>query len=236
MNWYEIVGLKINMKAENKTLKKQASTYLSDKSKIADITISLTDDFIKDKQKENPHLTIDECEYIWTGSQFYHKLLDFNGFMLHASSVAMENKAYLFSAKSGTGKSTHTELWQRYFGEERASIINDDKPAIRLINNEFYVYGTPWSGKSDKNLDIKVPLKGIVFIERSETNWIKRIDSKQAIKLILDQTLRPKQIEKMDKLLGMLDQLLKIVPIFKMGCDISEGAVKLAYSVLNEHN
>jgi len=236
MSIYKIAELIVNLENKGKTLEKQGKVYLTDKSETADITITLTYEFIKSKQKENPHLTIDECQYIWTGSEFYHKLLDFDGFMLHASALAMDNKAYLFSAKSGTGKSTHTELWQKCFGEDRAVIINDDKPAIRFINNLFYVYGTPWSGKSDKNLDMKVPLKGIIFIERSETNWIKRIDSKQAIKLILDQTLRPKKIEKMDKLLGMIDKLLKIVPIYKMGCDISEGAVKLAYSVLNERN
>ncbi|WP_010243551.1 hypothetical protein [Acetivibrio cellulolyticus] len=234
MNTYKIAELKLNMKVKGKLLKRQSDEYLSDKSTSADITIDICEDFFKAKQREMPHLSIDECEYIWTGSEFYHKLLDFNGFMLHASAVAIENKAYLFSAKSGTGKSTHTELWQKYFGEDKAVIINDDKPAIRFIDNKFYVYGTPWSGKTDKNLNIKVPLKSIIFIERAETNWINQIDSRQAIKLILDQTLRPKQIEKMDKLFSLLDKLLKTVPIYKMGCNISEDAVKFAYDAIGK--
>lgn len=236
MNTYKIAELTVNLENKGKTLEKQGKEYLTSKSETADIAIALTDDFIKEKQKENPHLTIDECEYIWTGSQFYHKLLDFNGFMLHASAVAMNNKAYLFSAKSGTGKSTHTELWQRYFGEDRALIINDDKPAICFIDNQFYVYGTPWSGKSDKNIDIKVPLHSIIFIEQAKENWINKIDTRQAIKLILEQTLRPKDVEKMDGLLVLLDKLLKTIPIYKMGCDISKNAVELAYNTLRIEN
>lgn len=234
MNTYKIAELKLNMKAEGKLLREQAYKYLSDKSMAVDISINLCDDFLMKRQGENPHLTIDECEYIWTGSEFYHKILDFNGFMLHASAVAMDSKAYLFSAKSGTGKSTHTRLWQEYFGEDRVFIINDDKPVLRDVNDRFYVYGTPWSGKSYKNLDIKVPLQSIIFIERAETNWINRIESKQAIKFILDQTLRPGEIEKMDKLLSLIKKLLKAVPVYKMGCNISEGAVSMAYGAVKE--
>jgi hypothetical protein len=233
MNTYKIAELMLNMKVKGKILHNQSSRYLTDKRALSDLTIDLEDAYLEAKQKENSHLSIDECEYIWTGSEFYTKLLDFNGFMLHASAVAVDDRAYLFSAKSGTGKSTHTELWQKYFGEDRAIIVNDDKPAIRFMDNRFYVYGTPWSGKSDKNHNIKVPLKSIVFIERSETNWIDRIDSKQALKLIFDQTLRPKQPAKVDKLITLVDELLKTTPIYKMGCNISEDAVKLAYETIN---
>lgn len=234
MDTHKIAEISVNLEAKGKTLEIQRKAYRIDKEEIADVTIALSDECLKQKQRENPNLTIDECEYIWTGVVFYYRLLEFNGCMFHASAVAMDNNAYLFSAKSGTGKSTHTKLWQRYFGEGKALIINDDKPAIRFIDNEIYVYGTPWSGKSNKNLPMKVPLKGIVFIERSETNWMSLVDHKQAIKLILDQTLRPKEIEKMEILLGLIDTILKTVPVYKMGCDISEEAVKLSYSTLNK--
>lgn len=232
MDTYTIAELKLNMKVKGKLLSRQSYGYLSKKTKSADITIDICDDFLKAKQSENSHLSFEECEYIWTGSEFYHRLLDFDGFMLHSSAVAIDNKAYLFSAKSGTGKSTHTALWQKYFGKERAIIINDDKPAIRFTGKQFYVYGTPWSGKSDKNHNIKVPLKSIVFIERSENNWINQIDNRSVIKLILDQTVRPKRLETVDKLFGLMDELLKTVPIYRMGCNISEDAVKTVYEAL----
>jgi hypothetical protein len=232
MNTYKIADLIVNLKNNGETLNAQGKPYLTDKRETADITIALTDEFLIAKQTENPHLTLDRCEYIWTGGQFYDRLIDFSGLMLHSSALAMDNKAYLFSAKSGTGKSTHTELWEKYFGKDKVMIINDDKPAIRFADNTFYVYGTPWSGKSDKNINRKVPLQSIVFIEQSQENWIKRIDSKQGVRLILQQTVVPKDIEKMDKLLVLLDRLLKTIPIYAMGCNISVDAVKLAYNTL----
>lgn len=236
MNTYTIADLILNMRVRGELLRRQSTQYLSAKSQSADITIDLGEEFLKIKQQENAHLTFDECEYVWTGREFYHKLLDFDGFMLHSSAVAVDNQAYLFSAKSGTGKSTHTTLWQQYFGEERAFIINDDKPAIRFDGKQFNVYGTPWSGKSDKNLNIKVPLKSIVFIERSLDNWITPLDNKDAIKMILDQTVRPKRIDKLDKLFYLLEELFKAVPIYKLGCNISEDAVKLAFDKISRQD
>lgn len=233
MNRYTIADIILNMKVRGELLRRQSIPYLSQKGQSADITIDISEEFLMLKQSENKHLTFDECEYIWTGREFYHKLIDFDGFMLHSSAIAMDNWAYLFSAKSGTGKSTHTALWQAHFGEDRAVIINDDKPAIRFDGKQFNVYGTPWSGKTDKNLNIKVPLKSIVFIERSDENWIHPIESKDAIKLILDQTVRPKRIEKLDKLLILMEELLKSIPIYKLGCNISEDAVKLAFEKIS---
>ncbi|MFR5584255.1 MAG: hypothetical protein ACLTLQ_10945 [[Clostridium] scindens] len=68
---------------------------------------------------------------------FIENLFRKGGMMLHASAVEVDGKAYLFSADSGTGKSTHTKQWQNYFGKERALIINDDKPAIRKDKNRM---------------------------------------------------------------------------------------------------
>ena len=234
MDTYKIAELIVNMESGGSILHQQGRKYKTDCLETADITICFEDGYLERKHKENPHLSLDECEYIWAGGQFYRRLLGFQGFMLHASAVAIDNQAFLFSAMSGTGKSTHTELWQKHFGAERAVIINDDKPAIRYMDERFYVYGTPWSGKSDKNADLKVPLGGIVFIERSPLNCINKIKGKEAIHMILQQTIRPQESAQTDTLLTLIDQLLTAVPIYKMSCDISENAVKVAYSKLKE--
>ena len=83
---------------------------------------------------------------MWVGEAFYARLLQYDGMLLHASCVEKDGKAYLFSAKSGTGKSTHTHLWLRAFPDSR--IINDDKPAVRRMDGTFYACGTPFSGKN----------------------------------------------------------------------------------------
>ena len=84
--------------------------YRWDKEEETDISLTLTEAVCHLKQQQQPHLTLGECEYIYAGMEFYTKLLLHDGMMLHASAVAMEGKCYLFSAPSGTGKSTHTNI------------------------------------------------------------------------------------------------------------------------------
>ena len=109
-------------------------------------------------------------------------------------------------------------------------IINDDKPAIRLTDNKLWVYGTPWSGKTDKNINMKVPLGAIVFLERSENNWVKEIEPKEAIPLVMQQTIRPVEKDKMIMLLDMLDRVLSSVKLYRLGCNISDEAVEVSYN------
>jgi len=112
-------------------------------------------------------------------------------------------KEEFFSAPCGTGKSTHARLWQEYFGNDKIQIINEDKPAIRLIDNTFYVFGTPWSGKSDQSLNVQVPLQSICFLKQSAHNWIDKLESQAALKRLFNQTLRPYEIHLMDNLLTL---------------------------------
>ena len=153
------------MFTESKLLSRFDS-YLSDFSGDSDFTIAFPNEFFQKRIEENPRISLTEAEYIWTGYEFCRKLLDHDGFVLHAPAVAYTGKAYLFSASSGTGKSTHAAIWEKVFGKD-AIIINDDKPALRIKNDTIYVYGTPWSGKTDKNSNISVPLGGICFISKS---------------------------------------------------------------------
>ena len=126
-----------------------------------DITLDGTKEDYEKLRKQYPHLSIEECEYSCAGAEFYMKLLKHQGFMIHASAVEKEGKAYLFSAPSGTGKSTHAQLWRQTFKGEPIRIINDDKPAVCLQNGVFYACGTPFSGKTDKNENRKAPIQGL---------------------------------------------------------------------------
>ena len=177
-----------------------------------------------------PYSNYTTIEYMYTGSLFHRKLLEYNGCMLHSSAVVVDGYAYLFSANSGTGKSTHTELWLKHF-KDKAFIINDDKPSLRLEDGQWYVYGTPWSGKHDINENVRVKLGAIVFLERSEKNWIEPLDVKEAIPLFFKQTVRKLHTtEKMDMVLERMEQILTENPIYKMGCNISDDAVTIAYN------
>ena len=95
---------------------------------------------------------------------------------MHGAVVAWKNQGYLFTAPSGTGKSTHLALWKKYLGDQ-AEVINGDKPILKVTEDEVWVYGTPWAGKEQWQVNKKVALKGICFLERGEKNSIQKIDS-----------------------------------------------------------
>ena len=167
------------------------------------------------------------------GSYFYTALIDNEGFLLHASAVVVDGVAYCFSAPSGTGKSTHTNLWLEVFKNKGAYIINDDKPAVKVVDGVPMIYGTPFSGKYDISVNTCVPLKALCFIQRSNINSIKKISPFQAASLVLDQTIRPENDELMDKLFNTLEKVVLSVPSYILSCNISKEAALLAYNEMS---
>lgn len=226
--YYNITGLTVEMNSFGRTVT-QAKPYLCQPAK-PDIIIKTDWKALKAVQ---PHLSEEDCEYMATGASFYHQLLAFDGMMIHASAVMMDGQAYLFSAPCGTGKSTHTSLWRKVFGEERACILNDDKPALRLEDGKFYAYGTPWSGKTDQNINARVPLAGICMLSRGEVNRIEPYGGMAAIHAILEQTVRPKDPFLMGKLLELLDKLLAGVPVWKLQCNMEPEAAWTSYEAMS---
>ena len=167
---YDIAGLKVNIVDPKGRTKKQAEPYLAecqDENQPVDININVTDERVRAAVAEHPELQQGDWEYMLTGSDFYTELIKFDGILLHSSCIVVDDLAYAFSADSGVGKSTHTQLWLKHFGD-RCYMLNDDKPAIRLINGEVYACGTPFSGKYDYSAPKNVKLAGICFLQRSE--------------------------------------------------------------------
>lgn len=230
---YNICGLNVRADFRHELITRRAEKYLSDGAE-SDIRIPYDEMRIQELMAGGAS-SVDSAENMLTADMFYTKLLEHSGFMLHSSAVAVDGKAYLFSAPSGTGKSTHTSLWKRVFGE-RAVIINDDKPALRVIDGKVYAYGTPWSGKSDLNVNISVPVAGICVLERSAENYIHPLDEGEAVFSILNQTIRPRSEELMSVLLEHLDKVLGGVKVWKMGCNISDDAAIMAYEAMSGAN
>lgn len=230
---YDIAGLKVNIISPKGRTEKQARPYLADNqdSKDIDIVIDVDEKRVQRAMKEHPELIQDDWEYMLTGTDFYTELLKFKGILLHSSCIVVDDTAYAFSADSGTGKSTHTQLWLKHFGD-RAYMLNDDKPAIRLIGDTVYACGTPWSGKYDYSSPKIVPLAGICFLERSENNWIKKADTGKAVFNIFSQTVRRLDAQRMNNLFDVLEQIFDKVPLYELGCNISQEAVLTSYNAM----
>lgn len=230
MNLYQIAELTVAIACSEQILLRQAAPYRTDSAASADIVIDGGDARLQAAWEKHPHLTLDEWEYIRTGAIFSDCLLQFGGFCLHAAAVALDGRAVLFSAPCGVGKSTQASLWRQRFGDERVTVINDDKPAVRRLDGQFYVYGTPWSGKTDLNSNLKVPLQAVVYLEQAAENQIRLMSSREAAPKLLQQSLHfSKEREQISRLLGLLDELLTEIPVYLLQCTISQQAVQLAH-------
>lgn len=155
-------------------------------------------------------------------------LLSYDTLLFHGSVIAVDGEGYLFTAKSGTGKSTHTRLWREYFGE-RAVMVNDDKPLLHITDSGVTAYGTPWDGKHRLSSNIAVPLKGICILTRDIKNHIEQADPHAAYPMIVQQTNRPLTADGMKQTLSLIDRMLNVVPVYHLGCNMEPEAAKVAY-------
>ena len=209
---YKIADLIVEFNPIFDVLKNRAKKYEIKNEENCDFKIYISDEDIKKETDLNLETTKELAEYSIIGATFYRELLNY------------------------TGKSTHTSLWLKYLSDKNPYILNDDKPALRIIDDEIWAYGTPFSGKHDIHENKKVKLKGICFLEQSKINFIRKVENKEAIKLFLEQTLRKINEDEMLKLLNVLDIIIKKVPIYKLYCDISQEAVQLSYRTMKGEN
>ena len=184
------------------------------------------------REKYDSRISNETVAYMESAYQFYLQLIDYSGFYLHSSAVVKDGKAYLFSGPCGMGKSTHTRLWQKNFGEE-AYVINDDKPALRRIDGKWYAYGTPWCGKDGINKNEKAPLAGVCFLKQAKENKIRRLSTFEAMQKILGQTIRKfDQAEKLDKLLASLNCFLAEIPVYELENVPEVSAAQLSFETM----
>lgn len=157
----------------------------------------------------------------------------YSGFFFHSSSLMLDGNAYVFTAPSGTGKSTHAALWRDYF-KDRVTMINDDKPIIRKRGEKFYIFGTPWMGKSNIGNNICAPVKAVYVLNRGTENHAEKTTPGRVFKRILQATVVPTDKEKMLGLLNLLNDFFSSVELYSLTCNISTDAVITAYNAANK--
>lgn len=229
---YMIAGIAVEYDGDYDVLIERSKKYIADEGTKPQLTIEKNSAFLERIRKQYPTLSEADYEYAIIGDLFNKKILNYGGIMLHSSAVAVDGNAYLFSAPCGTGKSTHTQMWQKLLGEDKAVIINDDKPIIRKIDGVYYAYGTPFSGKHDISVNNGFPLKGICFVCRGEENRIERLKTEDAVTPFLNQTIKPRGMDECDKLFDIIDNLLNSIPCYKLYCRADIEAAKISYNAM----
>lgn len=166
---------------------------------------------------------------IFIGIVFRYYILHKDGVVIHSSTISWNGKGIMFTAPSGTGKSTQTKLWQNYFGKE-VTLLNDDTPAVTVIDNKPQVYGTPWCGSSGINNNGSAPIAAIVILEQEKHNSIKRLSTKEALDRLMPRTFLPYfDRDLMNKALNVLEKIVFNVPIYLLKCKPDNEAVEMAY-------
>lgn len=152
--------------------------------------------------------------------------------LFHSSAILFDGRAYLYTASSGTGKSTHTALCRKVFGD-RVKMINDDKPFLRFENGIWRVYGSPWNGKHGLGNNISAPLGGVAILKRGTKNCMKRITSDIALPTLFAQSYRPQKASDMQCVLDLVVNLSRN-PIYELRCDMSDEAAELSLGVMSK--
>ena len=150
-------------------------------------------------------------------------LLPYGVLLLHGSAVAVDGQGYLFTAGCGTGKSTHTRLWRQAFGD-RAVMVNDDKPFLRIEKAGVFLCGSPWSGKHGLDTNIIVPLKGICVLEQGEENRIWPVSPEAVLPMLKKQSAHPGS--------PLVESLSQQVPLWRMTCTKAVQAAQISYEAM----
>lgn len=206
-------------------LTKEASNYLIE-IRQSDIEFEqIKSD--RENEKENLAKVVYPASYLETIA-LYRKMIPFlleNDIILfHGSSIAYEDKGYLFTAMSGTGKSTHTRLWREVLGD-KVMMINDDKPLLKINEDGIIIYGTPWMGKHNLGSNCCYPLEAICLIERGKRNEIQFLSFEEMYGILLQQTQRSASPSEMVYLLRLLERLRTNIKLYRLKCTISKEAV-----------
>lgn len=197
----------------------------------ADVPVDITLNAAKIRPDVCETLSAEDNYYLISGYYFYQQLLRHDGMMLHASAVVVGGYAYLFSGPCGMGKSTHTAMYKKAFPD--AVIINDDKPALRRIDGTWYAFGAPWCGKDGINVNTSAPLAGICFLHRGDT-LLRRLTPLEAVPLILKQTIGQDTTRDAELLMGVIDDLLRNIPIFEFFNHADPGDEQITYHAMRE--
>lgn len=208
---------------------KLVENYLTDEE--PDCHISISTDYLKSKLSSTPFSSLGYLEYLEVYREICNWVVRHDGIMMHGAVIGFNNSAYMFTAPSGTGKTTHITQWKKLFGD-KVVVINGDKPLIRKINGEYIVYGTPWCGKEYWNTNTKAPLKGIFLLSRALENSVSVVESDKFNSFLIKQVYLPTLLSDKLKTLDFIDEMFSSIPLYSLGCNISTQAAQVAYDAI----
>ena len=213
-----------------------AEPFRYEGSRETDIKLHVSDKLLNNlMEKAAAGTTVGKMENFALGNDFNRKAIAFSTMLIHSSALVYDGGAYLFSADSGVGKSTHTRLWLQAFGDT-VHILNDDKPVVKLCDDKAVCYGTPFDGGSGIALNETYPLGAIVFVERGEENSVRVPTSKEVIQKLYFQTARFVGMKTAEEMLINFDLLIGKTKFYVLTCNMDISAAYTARRAIVDRN
>lgn len=160
----------------------------------------------------------------------YHQTVFVHGALIHVPNWG----GIMFVGRSGIGKTTQAELWEKFGGAE---IINGDKVflSVKPANtHDIFAYGSPWRGSSPYCVNRRVPLRAIVNLQREKEKYIRRLDDLEALVAYMPSVFMPNWDTRLtEKVMDTLDLMMPRVPIYQMSCMPDETAVGMLRGALS---
>lgn len=216
-------------------LREFCNGYLYSGDKPSDIFVKITDEDITAQRNAAEEEHTDEyLESIAVYRKIADEVLNFDAFVMHGTVVRVEDKGIMFTAVSGTGKTTHMLLWMKLLGIDKVTVINGDKPIIRFFDGVPYAFGTPWCGKEGLNTNDRVILSDICLIERGEKDEAFAATQLDVFSHFIKQIYRPSKTELINQTFDLAGKLFKYSNLRKFKCRKNLSAAKMAYGAIFE--
>ncbi len=226
-----LASLTVSVSCRYEHVKNMCSAYIIPDVSEPDISASCTDAEIAAEIALLEGTSPQNAEFLCIYRSIARVLPSFNRAVFHGAAITYLSNGFLFTAPSGTGKSTHIKLWRKYLGDS-VKIVNGDKPIIAADKNGVTVYGTPWAGKENWQRNTSAPLKGICVLKQGTDNKIRPLSKEESVSAFMRQIYLPDFENALADTLSVLDAIIRNVPVFELSCDISENAVIASFEAL----
>lgn len=220
-------GLTVELLPKYPDTARLCARYPAPRGAVPDFSVSVTDEEILREGTPSEELSLGYLETLAIYRKIAERALSFGRLLFHGSALSYKGHGVLFTAPSGTGKSTHAALWREAFGDD-VLMVNDDKPLLTASEDGVFVSGTPWDGKHALSTNCTVPLRAVCLLARGQETTIRKIRSADAYPYLLGQTYRPQDPALLSATLSLSDRVFPRVACFVLRTTMEHSAARIA--------
>lgn len=219
-------GLTIELLPRYPDTVRLCARYLAPAGASPDFSVSVTDEEILREGTPSEGVSLGYLETLAIYRKIAERALAYGRLLFHGSALSYRGQGILFTAPSGTGKSTHAALWREVFGSD-VTMVNDDKPLLSATEDGVLVSGTPWDGKHALSTNCSVPLRAVCLLARGRETTIRKIRSSDAYPYLLSQTYRPRDPTLLSATLSLADRIFPRVACFLLRTTMERDAARM---------